>query len=1055
MSNGIVSNVPQLVNGATLSLFVFTSGITKEQFASSVIPNLGYLTLMTVEANNVPQYFQGITMVYLSSKRIKEFLLLPEMQVEERGTPSEHNVAVEISEGSFKWPDPPAALKVVGGDKKEAEAKVLANGNDVDDTKSTNETGSVSSVNQTQDESSLFNPTAINPIESPPMEPSTHKNEPESIFNTQPLSPSPTPANPTNLTLQNINVRIEKGSLTMIVGGVGSGKSSLGAAITGEIDRVNGVVSIDGSITFCPQTPWIANTTVRNNIVFGSPFDENKYIRTVRACSLVSDLKLLSAGDQTAIGEKGGNLSGGQKARIQLARAVYADKDIIVLDDPLSAVDAHVAKFLMNECICGVLRGKTVILTTNQLQFLDRADKVILLNHGHLVAEGNYQQMKEKGINFDRFVITENPPKDKSETPDPSQSPEPTQKLEEITLQDLETGAEAEAGKEIISDEEQNTKGVSPIVYLRFLTTMFPVVLLPFFLLFNLVAEGMPTFQSFWLSTIPSDTFFGGINYQWKIISYSLLTAVALFLMMLRMCFVSAGAKRSNKIVHDTLLSHVIRCPPSFYDTTPVGRILNRFSGDLSQTDTSLIQFLSLVFRQVTDLLGQIVIVSINTPFFLFVGLPVLVVYFIILIVFQRSSRNLMRQNSMARSPVISLYSQILSGAGLTTLRNYNLQGVWRKRFHKALDHWTTLTVLFSEGKNSNQLYTSLVSSCFMAGVVILGWNFMSNAQLGVSITAAAIFSQTAGYIGYNVLDLDAKMTMFERIDFYSRKLPQESKGSKEKVQQSWPQRGDVTFENVKFRYRPGLPFVLRGVNFEIKGGEKIGVCGRTGAGKSSLLFALFRLVELDPTLIPKSFDMQTGKPIEPDPNEEPNGGRVLIDGVDISKVNLSRVRQSIAIIPQDPTLFTGSVRYNLDIAGKASDDRIWEVLDLIEMRDVIANMPAGLDSEVVEGGSNFSAGERQLLCFARAILNNCKIVVLDEATASVDVETDEKIQKTIREQFSDKTVIVIAHRLNTIMDSDRILVLGGGLLLEYDTPANLTSNADSAFCSLLASAAH
>ncbi|KAA6365931.1 MAG: ABC transporter: Multidrug resistance-associated protein, ATP binding protein, partial [Streblomastix strix] len=356
---------------------------------------------------------------------------------------------------------------------------------------------------------------------------------------------------------------------------------------------------------------------------------------------------------------------------------------------------------------------------------------------------------------------------------------------------------------------------------------------------------------------------------------------------------------------------------------------------------------------------------------------------------------------------------------------------------------------------SATTLYASAISSVVMTGVVLIGWNSMSASKLAVAISASMTFSNLGVMIVQMQVDLQSRMTSYDRIRFYSSNLPQEVKRSNIdpiNPPNDWPAVGRIQFNNVTFRYRSGLPFVLKDVSFDLKGGEKIGVCGRTGAGKSSLLFALFRLVELDPKLQPKMIDLATGFLVENDKTEEPNKGRVLIDGIDISKVDLSRVRRSIAIIPQDPTLFTGTLRYNLDIAGKCGDNEIWKVLSMVEMRDVVAGLPFGLDTQIAEGGSNFSTGQRQLICFGRAILNNCRIVVMDEATASVDVETDAKIQRTIREQFVDKTVFVIAHRLNTIMNSDRIMVMSDGKVQEIDTPDKLLADKNSAFNALLKS---
>ncbi|KAK2960288.1 Multidrug resistance-associated protein [Blattamonas nauphoetae] len=372
------------------------------------------------------------------------------------------------------------------------------------------------------------------------------------------------------------------------------------------------------------------------------------------------------------------------------------------------------------------------------------------------------------------------------------------------------------------------------------------------------------------------------------------------------------------------------------------------------------------------------------------IGLPVLLLFGIVLVLYSRAARNLQRLNSISRSPVVSVFSEVINGTGLSTIRSYQQEDRWKKRFEEKVDDWTVRTLLYWEGKAWGTAYNSL-----------------SPPQLSVALTSSLNFNTLGIYIVMQFVELDSKMTSFERVQFYSTSLPQETSVSSVSPPKEWPSVGNV------------------------------------------------RLIELDPSLSPLSIDANTGMPIPVDPNEEPNSGRVVIDDVDISKVQIQRVRRSIAIIPQDPTLFTGTVRSNLDIAGRCTDDRIWEVLDLVEMRSVVAEMPTGLDSEVAEGGSNFSAGQRQLLCFARAILNDCRIVVLDEATASVDVETDAKIQRTIREQFRDKTVIVIAHRLNTILDSDRILVMDKGTVAEFDTPDNLKANPESAFNGLLHSLTH
>ncbi|KAK2944354.1 Multidrug resistance-associated protein [Blattamonas nauphoetae] len=794
--------------------------------------------------------------------------------------------------------------------------------------------------------------------------------------------------------------------------------------------------------TSCHRFAWFfSQHCVATRGKFNAEFEEEKYWNTVRVCALEPDFKIFAAGDETAIGEKGVNMSGGQKARIQLARAIYSDKDIYILDDPLSAVDAHVGRYLMDECISGVLKGKTVILMTNQLQFLDRADKVICLENGRIIAQGTYSEIREQGVNFDEFIIKSDKKAEKKK-----------QKAKEAKK---EEETDENNAKQILTEEEQATGGIKFSSYVKYMRTLMPLGVVILFLLFVVGVEAINPVSSWWMGKIGSMTAFTNISFWWKIGIYGFMTIASFVLLIIRGFFSAAGVGRSARINHDKLLDNVMDCPSSFFDTTPLGRILNRFTGDIPQVDQFLLTRVLQVVALWVVMIGQIVIIAVDTPWFLAIGIPVLLLYWLLLQFYARVSRNLQRLESIARSPVLSHFSETITGAGLTTIRSYGREAEWKQKFEKVNDEMTVPFMLFREGQKWATLYAAIISTVLYAGVILIGWFFMDTSMLSVALMSSMSFSNMGQQLITMTVDLESKMTSFERVDFYSSHLPQEAKGHELEVPEHWPERGDVTFDKVRFKYRPGLPFVLKGVDFDIRGGEKIGVCGRTGAGKSSLLFALFRLVELDPKHAPKMIDMKTGFMVDADPNEEPNSGRILIDGVDISKLDIHRVRRSVGIIPQDPTLFTGTIRYNMDIAGKVSDDRIWEVLEMIEMRDIVAGLPLGLDSQVAEGGSNFSAGQRQLLCFGRAILNNCRVVVMDEATANVDVETDAKIQRTIREQFREQTVIVIAHRLNTIMDSTRIMVMDQGYLSEFDTPENLKANPDSAFNSLIQSLNH
>ncbi|KAA6380701.1 MAG: putative Multidrug resistance-associated protein [Streblomastix strix] len=954
---------------------------------------------MTQPFSLIAQYLMSAVMVMVSQARVRDFLILPELKIVEQRPSDDESIAVEINNGQFIWSDPPE-IPISKSEQKKIEDETKKRKQDiVNGNKNANQQLQV--VDEQQQQQQIQDESSPSPS-SPPYPTS---------------SPTPSaqiePGNSKRPTLKDISFQLPKGSLTMVIGTVGSGKSSICSALIGDIEKQSGEIYMSGSIAYCPQTAWINNNTVRGNITFGCSYKKKKYNEIVRICALDQDFKTLAAGDMTAIGEKGINLSGGQKARIQLARAVYSDRDIYILDDPLSAVDAHVGRLIFEECIDGRLKGKTRLLITNQLQYIDKADNIIVLEKGRIIGQGTSQQLKEKGIDLQKFIIQKSKQnkKDKKEKEKENDKPKLIKKDKQSQLSN-----DSDIAQKILTNEEQETQGVP-------------------------CGEALNIFSQWWLGCVGSNDQIKSVSFGWKIGIYAFLGLGVLFLFLIR-AFISAFAvRRSNRLIHRKLITHITHAPVSFYDTTPLGRILNRFTGDVSQADQALYVNLMFVLNCMANFVGQ----------------------------------------AISRSPVLSHFSETVSGAGLSTIRAYNLEKEWEQKFEKLNDDWSIRFILYYEGKKWAGLYSSFASTIFMIGVILIGWWRMEPSKYAVAITAATQFGMIGIQIVQQFVELESKMTSFDRIRFYSTKLPQEKSYSGYKVKygaskyaaeediphslkinsnelkeiipaEQWPEQGFVQFDNISFRYRSGLPYVLNNVNFTFKGGEKIGVCGRTGAGKTSLLFALFRLIELDPVLQPTMIDVNTGFPIKSDPNEEPNRGRIIIDGIDISKICLSRVRRSIAIIPQDPTLFTGTLRYNLDIAKKCNDDRIWEVLKMVEMNEVIASLPLGLDAQVAEGGSNFSAGQRQLICFGRAILNNCRIVVMDEATASVDVETDAKIQRTIREQFVDKTVIVIAHRLNTIMNSDRIMVMSDGKVAELDTPENLKSNPESAFNKLIQS---
>lgn len=1187
--------LPCIVFFAAISVSVRMYNVTQLQFAVKVMPSLSFLRNTPI--SQATMSIQALTFTFMGISRVRDFLILPNAEKVDVKPPTDDAVALTIDGGAFTW----AIVNksdILADEKKEAfmklrilqevEANAKAKAQTQNQTQKiyyNNRNGaaiaadskvipeaSIQGLSSSDGDNLYPNPPASTSTTLPPspltpasVTSSTSDSEGQKKKMKQGTSsssssyssssvhmPPPSSTSVPPLTLHNVDVVLPKGTLTMVVGGVGCGKTSFASALIGEMPMVAGETRRSGTISYCPQQPWITNDTVRSNITFGSPFDEERYLRVVRACALEADMRALAAGDLTMLAEMGANLSGGQKARIQLARCVYSDRDICVLDDVLSAVDAVVGRFLLEECICTHLAGKTRVLTTNQLQYLDRADHIIVLGNGGIAWQGTYEQLACASLDFAEYVVAaatkgkgkknrrkgeeegedgeeeidgfprsavyevemeeeeggdsnnnsdtdicidldsdtdtdihyysdkdNNTPKDIKETMQQKQQQSTTNTNTSTaatattttttrpmltttpipatlpTLKELERGVgftdeEVETAKIIMTEEEYSKKSVSWATYGSFLLSlMHPVLLIPYFLL-TFIAEVAIGGSDYWMGIIGKPKVFKDIAYWNKIWIYGLFVGVLLVVSVIRTFWSGFAVRRSNRIIHNRLLTHVLHAPPSFFDTTPLGRILNRFSAEISQTDQFLhVYFMTAVYF-ILGIIRSTVIVGISTPVFLTIGGPALLAFAILLYVYSSPSRNLQRADSIARSPVISLFQETVTGAGVAMLKVHGLREEWTSRFNRLNDDWTARREIFRLGLEWARLYTSVIGTIFMTGVIFIGWYFMDASDLAVAVQSSVTFGIYALYIVTQVVELDARMTSYERVEFFSTHLPQESSRSLVEPPPEWPTKGAITFDHVRFRYRPGLPFVLRDVSFRVQPGETVGVCGRTGAGKSSLLYAIFRLVELDPVLMPKMIDVYTGLPTDEIKDEVPNSGRVLIDDVDISEVSLARVRQSVSVIPQNPTLFTGSVRYNLDLSYKCTDAEIYAVLDLIQMRRTIDDLPQGLDTSVVESGANFSCGQRQLLCFGRAILNHSRIIILDEATASVDVETDAKIQDMVHNNLKNQTVIVIAHRLNTIMNSDKIMVLDKGSIIEFDSPDNLRADPSSAFNTLL-----
>ncbi|KAM4601994.1 ATP-binding cassette sub-family C member 4 [Polymixia lowei] len=842
--------------------------------------------------------------------------------------------------------------------------------------------------------------------------------------------------------LQSISLTVTSQQLLAVIGPVGAGKSSLLSSILGELPHDKGVLKVKGQLTYASQQPWVFPGTIRSNILFGKELNPQKYEKVLRACALKRDMQLLPDGDLTLIGDRGATLSGGQKARVNLARAVYQDADIYLLDDPLSAVDAEVGRHLFEQCICGLLKNKPRILVTHQLQYLKAADQILVLKEGHMVAQGTYTELQRSGLDFTSLLKKEEEEEQQQATHEISTRTRTLSQNSVLShtssMHSVKDGSDQLPAEQVqtVVEESRSEGTIGTGLYVKYLRAGASVLLLLVVILLNVLAQTAYILQDWWLAywageqeklNLKSNSTQNGTNVteeldlDFYLGIYAGLTAATLIFGFARCLVLFNVLVKCTQTLHNRMFDAILRTPVHFFDVNPIGRVLNRFSKDIGQLDAfmpwTFVDFVQ-VFQQI---IGVIVVAAAVIPWILIPVLPLLLLFIFLRRYFLQTSRDIKRLESTTRSPVFSHLSSSLQG--LWTIRAFRAEERFQKAFDAHQDLHSESWFLFLTTSRWFALRLDGICSIFVT-ITTFGCLLLRDQLDAGSVGLALSYAVTLmGMFQWGVrqsAEVENMMTSVERVVEYTELESEAPWETQKRPPPEWPSQGLVTFDRVNFSYSTDGPLVLQNMKATFRPKEKVGIVGRTGAGKSSLVSALFRLAE------PK--------------------GKIYIDGVLTSEIGLHDLRQKMSIIPQDPVLFTGTMRKNLDPFSQHTDENLWNALQEVQLKSVVEELPGKMETVLAESGSNFSVGQRQLVCLARAILRKNRILIIDEATANVDPRTDELIQTTIRDKFRDCTVLTIAHRLNTIIDSDRILVLDAGRIQAYDEPYTLLQDQDGIF---------
>ncbi|ORZ04563.1 ABC transporter type 1, transmembrane domain-containing protein [Lobosporangium transversale] len=1083
----IVWMIVPLLN-IVIILVVYTKVFGNEISASKMFTTLALFNIMRQSLNMLPWQIKNTMQAAVSLKRINRFLLEEDLvkdttvtKISAKAQTRSSHPTVGFVNASYIWPNKENGKDDVSAPKEETKPSWTQ-----------------------RIKRKLFKASKVDVIE----EPITQSEAIQERFK-----------------LKDLTIDFPVGKLSVIIGPTGSGKSALLLALLGELERLEGHQymprldygpgphsEIGSGIAYVAQTAWLQNTSIRNNILFGSEFDQERYDAVVEGCALTTDFEIMEFGDATEIGEQGITLSGGQKQRVSLARAIYSRANVLLLDDCLSAVDTHTGKHLFQTLTGPLLTGRTILLVTHQVQLtMTSADLIVVMNKGEILGSGTpLEAIHNHWVDY--VTLPTSKDGDSSEV---------------STLHNEEGQQQPKAKKDTkekrtvkLTDDEKQVEGaVAWNVYKTYLIASggwpFWIGLVILFMIrevvdvsqnawlaiwSNKMAEATGSYaiklfdyavpasvsQSFYASFASVDRkpygmatlyMFGKgtpetVNVDFYLGVYILLSILTLVFAALTNYYTIFGGLAASRSLHQQLLHKIVRAKVRFFDTTPIGRIVNRFSSDISTIDDDVSNGLQGLFGSFVTVLGIVVIISANMPLFMIPAVFIVAIYGVIGALYVPISRQMKRLNSNSRSPILNHFNEALNG--LITIRAYGFE----KRF---------LSKNLINQDNNNRTFFLLWSTnrwlhwrvdiagalvAFATGILILqNYGRIEPGWAAMSLTYALMFTGTIVWMIRNYAQNEMNLNSVERVAEYmdlEEEPPAIIEGSRPPA--SWPHAGQIVVENLVMKYAPDAPAVIKNVSFKINAGEKIGVVGRTGSGKSTLAISLFRFMD-------------------------PVSGTILIDGIDICKIGLQDLRSNLTIIPQDPILFKGTLRSNLDPFGEHEDRELWEALRRSHLipdikpsskaaslrhsletlsiapvdaeassskssacsikgsgssdNDTVDPTKITLDTPVKENGSNFSQGQRQLIALARALVRQSKIIIMDEATASVDFETDLKIQGTIRQEMTNSTIITIAHRIRTIADFDRVLVMNAGEVAEFDKPLTLMKKEESLFRSM------